>query len=151
MLLGIFDQVPDHPSQQCRVAADDDRLARDIALRATRALLRGERQQIHLFADLELPYGVETAREQDLLDQRVDFGDVLFQIGPALRVSDLFEQLSRQAKARQRRSELMRNIGEQQLVRSDQLLDLCRGPVEALRQARDLVAALDFYPRRQVA
>ncbi len=88
MLLGIFDEVPDHPSQQCRVATDDDRLARDIALPATRALLRGERQQIHLFANLELPYGVETAREQDLLDQRIDFGDVLFQIGPALRVSD---------------------------------------------------------------
>ena len=36
-------------------------------------------------------------------------------------------------------------------MRSDQLLDLCRGAVEASRQARDLVATFDPYPRCKVA
>ena len=45
----------------------------------------------------------------------------------------------------------MRDIGKQELVRADQLLNLRRGAVEALRQAPDLVAAFDFYPRRKVA
>jgi hypothetical protein len=36
-------------------------------------------------------------------------------------------------------------------MNSNQSLDLCRSAVEALRQARDLVAAFDLYPRCKVA
>jgi hypothetical protein len=43
MLLGIFNEVANHPLQQCRVAPHDDRLARDIAFPATFAFLRSER------------------------------------------------------------------------------------------------------------
>ena len=71
MLLRIFDEIANHPPQQRGVAPHDDRLAGGIAFRATGAFLRGKRQKIHIFADVEFSYCVEAAREQDLLDQRV--------------------------------------------------------------------------------
>ena len=59
VLLCIFDEVADHPPQQRRVALHDDRLARDIAFRATRDFLGSKRQQIYIFANIEFSYRVE--------------------------------------------------------------------------------------------
>ena len=53
--------------------------------------------------------------------------------------------------ARQRRAQLVGRIGEQHFVGIDQALDTGGGLIEALRQLRDLVAALDLDAGVQIA
>ena len=88
---------------------------------------------------------VESAGEQHLLDQRIEFGDVAFdlglQVGTALGRSG-GEHRHRHAHARQRRTQLVAGVGEQALVRAHQGLDATRRLVEARRQRRHLVVAL---------
>ena len=64
---------------------------------------------------------------------------------------DLLKQLQPEPDARQRRAQFMRSVGEQQPVRTDELLDTCRGAIEALRQPRHLIAAFDLGARGEIA
>ncbi len=61
------------------------------------------------------------------------------------------QALEAEPDARERGAQLVRAVGEQQLVRLDQLLDALGGPVEAARKRRDLVAPLDGHARGEVA
>ena len=69
----------------------------------------------------------------------------------ALRLGSaaLLQQLHADADARQRRPQLVRGVGEQQLVRAHQVLDAGGGAVEALGQPRHLVLALHLARARR--
>src|SRR6476659_4753061 len=74
----------------------------------------------------------------------VGLGDVLLEAALALRVGTLLQELDHHLDARERRAQLVRRRGEQELVRAHQPLDALGCLVEALGEARDLVAALDL-------
>ena len=139
------------PPQQPRIATHDHGRAVERALLVARAFLSRERQKIDLLVGLELANRIEPARQQDFVDQLIELGDVLRQLDLALRIDLLLRQLQPQADARERGAQLMRGIGQQQLVRADQLLDARRGLVEACGEPRDLVAALDLDARLEIA
>ena len=71
------------------------------------------------------------------------------ELGLARRVG--LHQLETEPDARERRAQLVRRVGEQHLVGVDQALDAGGGLIEALRQLRHLVAALDLDPGAQIA
>ena len=144
MLAGVLEQVADHPAQQARIAPQRNRLAFELDAFVARALLRREGEQVDVFRGKGF-LRVQAAREEDLVDQRVELGDVLLQLAAALG------QLERHADARERRAQLVRGVGEQGLVRPDQLLDARRGAVEALGEPRHIVPAFDFHPDAQLA
>jgi hypothetical protein len=116
-----------------------------------RGLFGREREQVDFLPGLARLHRVEPAGEQDLVDQGVELGDVLLELKLAPGLGAVLHQLERHADAGERRAQLVRGVGEQRLVRGEQLLDARRRAVEALGQARHLVAALDLDPRRQVA
>src|SRR6185295_723868 len=89
--------------------------------------------------------------QQNLVDEGVELGDVLLEAALALRVGTLLHELDRHPDARERRAQLVRRRGEQELVRAHQPLDALGCLVEALGEARDLVAALDLHPGREIA
>src|SRR5437867_6642750 len=149
--LRVFQQVADHPAQQPRIAAQGEWLAVELGVVVASAFFRGKREQVHTFIGFQLLQGVKAAGKQDLVDQRIEFGDILLQLGFSLRLGVLFHQFHRHADARERRAQLVRSVREQRLVRSDQLLDAARRPVEALGEPRHLVASLDLDARRELA
>ena len=71
-------------------------------------------------------HGVEPARQQDLVDQRVELGDVVLELALAHRIGALLHELDRHADARERRAQLVRGVREQELVRADQLARCAR-------------------------
>ena len=121
----------------------------DAAILVARAFLGRERDQLDALAHIETLGRVEAAEQQDLVHELVELGDVSRQLRPALRVR--LDQLETEPDAGERRPQLMRRIGEQQLVGVDQALDPRGGLIEALSQAGDLVAALDLDARAQIA
>ena len=132
-----------------RVAVHRHRLSLDAAILVARAFLGRERDQLDALAHIETLGRVEAAEQQDLVDELVELGDVSRQLRPALRVR--LDQLETEPDAGERRPQLMRRIGEQQLVGVDQALDPRGGAIEAFRQPGDLVAALDLDARAQIA
>ncbi len=71
--------------------------------------------------------GLKAARQQDFVDQRVEFLDVAGDFGAGLRPPIGFTYaLRRNAQPGQRRAQLVRSVGEQRLMRIDQLLDPLR-------------------------
>ena len=77
----------------------------------------------------------------------ISFSSSMRRRGSASRL----HQLDAEADAGQGRAQLMGGIGQQHLVRRDELLDAGGGAVEALRQPRHLILALDLDARRQLA
>src|SRR5262249_35342065 len=149
--LRVLEEISDQTPQQSRIAAHDDRPAIELNALVAGAFLCGEREQVHVFLSLETFHRVEAAGEQDLVDQRVELGDVLLEAGLALRVGVLLHQLHRHADASERRAQLVRSVGEQRLVRPNQLLDAARRAVEAVREPRYLVAPFGLHARREVS
>ena len=149
--LRVLQQVADHPAQQPRIAAHGEWLAVELGVVVASAFFRGKREQVHTFIGFQLLQGVKAAGKQDLVDQRIEFCDILLQLGFSLRLGALFHQFHRHADARERRAQLVRSVREQGFVRADQLLDAARGPVEASGEPRHLVASLDLDARRELA
>ena len=111
-----------------------------------RRLLGGDGEQVDLVVVQRVLGGVEPAREQHLLDQAVELGDVLVDLGlqrVALRRRRLGEHRHRHLHPRQRRAQLVAGVGEQRPMRLDERLDARRGDVEARRDRGDLVGARD--------
>ena len=147
--LRIFEEVADHPAQQRRVAAHRHGLAFEAAIRVVRAFLCRERDEVDRLIDVELVGGLEPAGEQNLVDQLVELGDVALELRLASGLDGC--ELETELNARERGAQLVRRIGEQHPVGAQEALDPGRRVVEALRELRDLVAALDLDPRAQIA
>ena len=71
---------------------------------------------------------VEAAREQDLLHQLVDLGEVAHDFGMEVRPGLGEPELDRHAHSRERRAQFMARIGEQRLLGAEQFLDARRQP-----------------------
>ena len=87
----VLEQVAHQAAQQQAVALDGDRLAARLEV-VVRGLLGGERQQVDRLAALEAGHGLEAARQQDLLDQLVELGDVALQRLARLGIGLLAQQ-----------------------------------------------------------
>ena len=83
MLAGVLEEITDHPTQQARVPLDRGRLAIELDPVVARALFGGEREHIDRF-HREGFLGVQPAGQQDLVDQGVELGDVLQELGAML-------------------------------------------------------------------
>lgn len=130
----ILEQIANETAQQAGVAPDGNRLTLRSAV-IMRAFLNGEREQIDLLAG-PLPtlprkrgearmgeLGIEPARQQNFLDQEIEFGDIAFELRLVLRIALLLEQLNPEPDARKRRPQLVRGIGQQHAMSIDQFLD----------------------------
>ena len=133
-----------------RIAAHRRGLALD-GNAVARGLFGRQRQDVDLFAALGRAHRIEAACEQDLPDQLVELGDVGLDALLLLRIGGAVRHRERHVDAGERRAQLVRGVGEQHLVRADQLLDAAGGAVEARRERRDLVLAFDLHARRKVA
>src|SRR5262249_2279579 len=74
--LRILEQIQQKPTQHARVALDTDRGAADFC-RTACSLLGQQGEQIDLFGMLEVLQGVQTARQQEFIDQSVEFSDIV--------------------------------------------------------------------------
>ena len=109
------------------------------------------RQQVDLLDRLQGGVSAQPARQQDLVDQRVELDDVALDLVLVFRVAGLRIELDREPQPRQRRAQFVRGMREQQPVGIDQLLDARGGAVEGVRQPRDLVTAFDLDAGREIA
>ena len=126
-------------------------LAFELNLIVARGFFSREGQQIDFLAHLVLRHRVQPAREQNFIDQAVQLSDVLLQAGFGFRIGGLLQHFHRQPNTRQRRPQFMRGIGQQRPIRADELLNLGRCPIEALRQAGDFIVAFDRDARAEIA
>src|SRR5438132_204991 len=134
----ILQEVPDHPTQQAWIAANRDRLTIERRLVVARAFLGREREEIDLLVPVPRFGRIQATGGQDLVDQRVELGDVLLELALALGVDVLLHQLHRHADAGERSAQLVRRIGEERFVGGDQLFDALCGAVEAPGEPRYL-------------
>src|SRR5205807_8531573 len=109
------------------------------------------REQIDVFSRLQRRHRLEAARQQDLVNQRLELRQVALEVGLVFRFAGALEQLERKPDARERRAQLVRRVGEQQTVRTDQLLNAAGGTIETLGQTGDLVVAGDRDTRTEIA
>ena len=113
------------------------------------AFLGRECGQLNVFTDVQLLGRLKAADKQDLAHELVEFGDIPLELCFALGICR--SQLEPEPDPRQRGPELMGCVGEQHLVRVDQAFDPSGGVIEALSQPRNLIAALDFDARGEIA
>ncbi len=125
MASGVLEQVANHPPQQARIAVHDARRACDLDVVAG-GFLGGERESGRPARSRRAIDGVEAAREQDLVDERVELGDVALERSFARGIDAFLEKLDGHADAGERRAQLVRGVREQRLVRTDQPLDALR-------------------------
>ena len=115
-----------------------------------RGLFGGQRQKVDRFAMLQRGQRFQPAGQKDLLDQLVEFVDIVLQRFASLGVGALAQQRRGDGDAGQRRAQFVAAIGEQHPMGGDELLYALGRPVETLRQGGDLVAALDLHARAEV-
>ncbi len=99
--------------KQASIACDGRRHAGDLDVVA-RAFFRDESQKVDGLRRIELFDMVQPARQQDLLDQRVQFGKVADDLLLAVVVRRLLVEVDRHAQARKRRAQFVAGIGEQE-------------------------------------
>ena len=80
------------PQQPC-IAAHRHRLAVKHRCVIAGAFLCRERQQIDVLDRLQRGIGVQPARQQDFIDQGVELGDALFELGLVFWIAGILEQL----------------------------------------------------------
>lgn len=146
----LVEQVADEPGEQPAFARHRRGLAREIRP-STRGLPGGKRMEVDALPVRRPLQGVEAARQQDLLDQLVQLLHVALDAGAQRRVAVLRQQLDRHADARERGAQLVGGGGERLALGLDQRLDALGRPVEAARERRDLVPALDLDPGGEIA
>ncbi len=150
MTFGILQQISQQPPQQARIAVDFERLTFQLHVIVTGAFLGGEREQINLFAYLVLD-GVQPAGQQYFVDQLVQLSNILFQARLGFGIRRCLEHFQSKPDARQRRSQLMRRIGEKGLMRAYQLLNPAGRAVETLRQSGHFIVAFHGNTSGKVA
>ena len=80
MPLSVLDEVTDHAAKQHAISGRVRAFAGDDTLVVAGGLLGSERKQVDFFASFQALRGVEAAREQDLVYQRIEFCDILFPV-----------------------------------------------------------------------
>ena len=157
---GIFKQVANQPAQQSgrplhRQAVAGIRAGRQFGLQLgidTRTFLCGQPGQVQRFKRFCIGlFGIEPAGQQDFIDQLVEFVDAAGNFH-ALRGRHVHaHQFESHADTRQRRSQLVRSIGQQRFVRIHQGFDAFGRMVETAGQESHLVAPFGIDARRQIA
>ena len=144
-------QNPDKTAKQPRVALDDDAVALQLDILVAGAFLGDEGLKLDRLDRTKRRGGVKPAGKQDLVDQPVEFGDVRAKRRLQAGVGIALEEIDAEADARQRRPQLVRGVGEQHPVGTDQLVDAGGSAIEARGEASDLVPALDLDPGGKIA
>ncbi len=93
MAAGIFEQVADQAAQKRRLAPNDESFSLDRAVVVAGCLLGREREQVDLLDLVQRANRLEATCEQDLVDQEIELGDILSELGLALRILLLRVQL----------------------------------------------------------
>lgn len=101
MPFGVLDQIAGHAAQQCAVAGRDNRLPADAALLVPGAFLGRECKQIDLFAVVQPADCVEPTREQDLIDELIQLGNIPFQLALAPGIGGLLQKFHAEPDARE--------------------------------------------------
>ena len=144
----VLEEVAAKPPEQALDDGHGDRLPVD--LRAHPGSLLGEEgEHVHGLRIAKRIRGVEAGGGEELLDELVELRDVALDARAPLRIA--LQQLDRHPDTGERGAELMRRPGEDMALRIDETLDPVRGPVEALREAGDLVPSLHLDPRGERA
>ena len=146
----VLHQVSHQPRQKLRIAVNDRRHAADPDPVA-RAFLGCECEQVDRLDALQ-PLGmIEAAGEQYLLDQRVEFTEILDDLVLRLVVRRVLEKIDRHAQAGEWRAEFVAGIRQQGAMRLDHAFDAVGRLVEGRRDGRDLVGSGQSDARRQRA
>ena len=136
---GVLEEVAEEAAEEPRASLHGDDVPRERSPRAG-ALLGGERRQVDLLERLVGGSRLEPAREEDLLHEVVQLGDVARDLLLQVRVA--LQETRRHAHPPEGTPELVRGVREEPALRADELLDAPRGPVEARGEERDLVPPL---------
>ena len=95
---------------------------------------------------------LEPGGEQNLVDERIQLGDVArrFPLGGVVG-RGLLQPLDGHAEPRQGRTQFVAGMGEEKLVGVHEALDAVGGAVECRREPGDLVLAIDGDARPEIA
>ena len=104
---GVLQKIPDQSAQQPWVAVDHLARAVDINAIDSCSFLRGESQEVDVFAIPALLRSVETTGNQQLSNQIVQFVDVERDPREEIRSWSIIEKSDRHANSRQGRSQFM--------------------------------------------
>ncbi len=149
--LCIFQKISQQAPEQVRIAAHDDRSSIEVYTAIAGALFCCKREKIDVLCGECRGNGVEATCEQNFVDQGVQLSDVLIETSLPDRIRGFLHQFNRHAHACQRRSQFVRRVGEQALVRAYQLFDSPSRAVEAVGEMRNFIVAFYRDAGRQVA
>jgi len=152
----VFQQVAQGPAQQLGHTAHLQRIGARAHVQVgvhAGAFLGGQANQVHQLHGAHIGLArIEAAGQQDLVHQLVQLCDVAQDLGAECGRGLLAtHQLQPHADAGERRAQLVRGIGQQRLVRLDQVFHPLGGGVELARQVGHLVLPLLGHPHREVA
>ena len=148
MAARVLEEVAAKPPEQALDDGHGDGFPVD--LRAHPGSLLGEEgEHVHGLRIAKRIRGVETSGGEELFDELVELRDVALDARAPFRIA--LQQLDRHPDAGERGAKLVRRPGEHVALRVHQPLDPVRGPVEALREAGDLVPAFHLDPRGERA
>ena len=146
----VVEEVADQVAQESPVAVQGHRLAGHRRVHP-RAFLCHEREQ---FDRLRLRYSLarlQSACEQQFLDEVIELRDVGCNLGGEFRALLPREELGRHPDAGERSAQLVGSTREHGALPFDEALNPLRRPIEALRQIRDFVAPLDLHAGAQIS
>src|SRR5262249_40520384 len=126
----VLEQVGHKPAQKALIPTYRDRLAPQHTRVVTGTFFCDEAKEIDRLI-LQRRRGLQSARKQDLIDQVVKLGDVARELSVKGRIRLFLKQLDANFDPRQRCSELVRGIGEQEAMGANKLLDLRRRAIKA--------------------
>lgn len=100
VIVRIFQKVPDKPAQQPWIACNVWGSAGQGARRISGAFFSHQGDEVYVLRQVGVRSGVQAAHQQDLVDQFIQFGDVLLQRRTAVRVAALLQQFHAHADSR---------------------------------------------------
>ena len=153
--LGVLHQVDQHPAQR-RARDVVQAFAAGVVVTDVAAAHRGlgqplphQRFDVHQARRVVRPHPAREVHE--LADQRLHGVEVEVELLVQFRVRALADHLQREAHARERGAQVVRDAGEQGGAVADELVDPCRHLVERADHRAHLGRAAFFQPVRRIA
>ena len=114
MALGVFEQVPYQAAHESGVTGQLHGVGIKIdAGIDARTFLGHQPCEIHVLLDADgIISAIQTTRQQNLVDQLIEFGDIMYKLGANGRSPFDHQQLDGHADARQWRTQFMRSVSQ---------------------------------------
>jgi len=148
MAVCVFQEITYQPPKQTWITHDFCSVTAELSIDAG-TFFGNKRSEVEAFEGrfVARGCGLQTARKEDLIDQLIQFDDILPELNASMRFLAAFHEFHGHANARQRRAQFVRSVGKQRFLGGHQRRNARRCAIKTVAKVRHLVGALHAYPR----